>query len=513
MAQVPNIDSNSTGLSFAQESALKTVSAPTWYQLEPNSYGDFGGQNTLIARNPINSSRQRKKGVVVDLESMAEFETDLTYSRDELQALWSAALCANFRSKGSEAVTVVDVDGGNPDEYEVASTAGFLVNHLILGSGFTNSENNALNKVTAVVSNTSVEVATGSLAAEASPPSGARIDVVGYEAAADDIAVVVTGNFARYTSTTLDFTTLGLIPGEWIFVGGDLSANKFVTAANNGFKRVRSVSPNALVVDKSDADMSAETTTSKSIRFFFGRVLRNEQGTSIVKKTFQFERSLGAPDDASPSAIQSEYVVGTMVNEVETSIGTADKVTVNWSCMGLDTELRDAATGVKSGTRATLASGDAFNTSSDFSRIRLAAVSTSDEAPASMFTYCMEMTLNINNNITINKAIATLGGFGLSLGTFEVGASLNAYLSDIEALQSIKDNDSVTLDAVLVKANKGIVIDMPLGSLGDGRPQVEQDQAVMIPLEFQAADATVVNSSFDYSLMMCFFDYLPDAAG
>ena len=87
MAQVPNIDSNSTGLSVALESALKTVSAATWYQLEPNSYGDFGGENTLIARNPINSSRQRKKGVVVDLDSMAEFETDLTPDRDGLQLL------------------------------------------------------------------------------------------------------------------------------------------------------------------------------------------------------------------------------------------------------------------------------------------------------------------------------------------------------------------------------------------------------------------------------------------
>jgi hypothetical protein len=513
MAQVPNIDSNSTGLSFAQETSLKVVSAPTWYQLEPNSYGDFGGQNSLIARNPINASRQRKKGVVVDLESMAEFETDLTYSRDELQQLWSATLCADFRSKGSEAVTAVDIDGGNPDEYEVASTTGFLAGHLIKGSGFAQPENNAVNVVTAITASTSVEVATGSLVAEASPPSGARIDVVGVQGATADITVTSTGAFATIGSTVLDFTTLGIIPGEWIFVGGDLSAHKFATAANNGFKRVRSVSANAIVVDKSDDPMVTDAGTGKDIRIFFGRVLRNEQGTLIKKKTFQFERQLGAPDDSDLAAVQAEYVIGAMINEVETTIGTADKVMVNWAAMGLDTELRDATTGIKSGTRHALASGDAFNTSSDFSRIRLAIVSDTDEAPSSLFVYCQEMTLNINNNISINKAVATLGGFGLSLGTFEVGASLTAYLSDIDALQSIKDNESVTLDCAIVKDNQGIVFDMPLGTLGDGRPQVEQDSAVMIPLEFQAADATEVNTSFDYSLLMTFFDYLPDAAG
>lgn len=513
MAQVPNIDSNSTGLSVALESALKTVSSPTWYQLEPNSYGDFGGQNTLVARNPINSSRQRKKGVIVDLESMADFETDLTFDRDGLFMLWQGAMCANAHAKGTEVVTAVDIDGANPDEYEVASTTGFLVGHLIKGIGFTNSANNALNLVTVVTTNTSVEVATGQLVAEASPPSGAHIVVVGYQGDSGDLTITSTGDFATLGSTTLDFTTLGIIEGEWIFIGGDSATLKFATAANNGFKRVRSVAAHAIVLDKSDADMVTDTGSGKTVQIFFGSALRNEQAASIVKKTFQFERSLGAPDDASPSQIQSEYVIGAMVNEVEVKIQQADKATVNWSAMGLDTELRDATTGVKSGTRATLETLDGVNTSSDFSRIRLAAVDTADEAPTDLFVYASEITLNINNNISINKAIGTLGGFGLTLGTFEINADVTAYLSDIQALQSVKDNVSVTIDVAIVKANRGMVIDMPLGTLGDGRPDVSQDNSVMIPLKFQASEASGVSTDYDYTLMLCFFEYLPDLAG
>jgi hypothetical protein len=514
MAQVANIDSNSSGLSFAEEASLKTLpGTPTWRQLEPNSYGDFGGTNTLIARNPINAGRQRKKGVVVDLESMAEFETDLTYSRDELQELWSGAVCADFHEKGAETVTAVDIDAGNPDEYEVAATAGFLVNSLIIGRNFTNAANNALNLVTAVTTNASVEVATGQLVAEASPPSNAQILVVGHQGATADITVDVSGTFPAYKSTSLDFTTLNLNPGEWIYVGGDATANKFANAANNGFKRIRSIATQTLTVDKSDATMVTDAGTGKDIQIFFGRFLRNEQGSDIVKKTYQMERTLGAPDDAQPTQIQSEYITGAMVNEVEMTIAAADKVLVNWAMMGLDNELRDGATGVKSGNRPALVSDDAFNTSSDFSRIRLAPVSATDEAPTSQFVYVMEMTLNINNNITANKAVSVLGGFGLTLGTFEVGATLNAYLSTIDALQSVKDNDSVTLDVAMVKANKGMVFDFPLGTLGDGRPDVEQDQSVMVPLEFQAAEATAVSTDYDYSMSITFFDYLPSAAG
>ena len=512
MALVPNIDSNSTGLSFAIEASPKVLSAPTWRVLEPNSYGDFGGQNSLVARNPINNSRQRKKGVVVDLESMAEFETDLTYSRDELQHLWAATFMAAMRSKGSEAVTAVDIDGGNPDEYEVAATAGFLVGHLVKGSGFTNAANNGVNRVTVVTSNTSVEVATGALVAE-TPPAGARIDVVGYQGTTADLAIDASGTFPTLTSAGgIDFTTLDLIPGEFIYIGGDLTANKFATSANNGFKRIRSVATGAITLDKSDLTMVTDAGTGKDIQVFFGRVLKNEQAALIEKTFVQFERQLGQPDDSS-SDTQAEYVTGALASEIELSIPSAEKVLVNWGFMGLDNELVDAATGVKAGTRQQLITEDAFNTSSDFSRIRLAAISSTDEAPTAMFTYASEITLTINNNVKANKAVSVLGGFGMTLGTFQVDAELMVYLSTIDALQSVKDNDSVTLDVAMVKANKGIVIDLPLCAMGDGRPDVSQDEAVMVPLNLEAAEASAVDASFTYTAMMVFFDYLPDAAG
>lgn len=74
------IDSNVTGLRYAVETALKTVSgSAVWKQFEPNSYGDFGGQISTVARNPINPNRQRKKGVTVDLDSSGSFNQDLTF--------------------------------------------------------------------------------------------------------------------------------------------------------------------------------------------------------------------------------------------------------------------------------------------------------------------------------------------------------------------------------------------------------------------------------------------------
>ena len=511
MAQVNKIDSNVTSLRIAEEASFKVLpGTPVWKPYEPNSYDDLGGEVTTVARNPINESRQRKKGVVTDLDASGGFNTDLTQSNvaDLLQGFFYA----DFRRKGEEIVTAVDIDAGNPDEYEVAATAGFLVNSLIKGSGFTNSANNALNVVTAIVANTSVEVATGQLVAEASPPSDAQITVVGHQGAAGDIDVDASGDFATLTSTSLDFTTLGLIPGEWIYIGGDSASLRFSNTENNGFKRIKSIAANAMVLDKSDSTMVTEASTTETIQLFFGRVLKNETGSSITRRTYQLERQLGAPDDASPSQIQAEYLVGAVPSEMVMNIGTADKITVDLSFIAGDQETIDGPTSLKSGTRPAIVEASAFNTSSDFSRLKMSVVSSTAEAPTALFAFLTELTLTLNNNLSPNKAVSVLGAFDVSAGTFQVDGQMTAYFGNVSAIAAIRANSNVTIDLALAKENAGIVIDLPLVTLGDGKLEVEQDEPVLIPLSSAAASGALVDANMDHTMLMVFFDYLPTLA-
>jgi hypothetical protein len=514
MAILNKIDSNITGLCYAEEETIGVLPGvdgadAVWQPLEPNSYEDFGGALTLLARNPINPSRQRKKGVVTDLEAAGGFGMDLTQTN--LQDLLQGFMFADFRRKGEEAVTAVDIDAGNPDEYEVAATAGFLVGSLIKGAGFTNAANNAMNLVAAVVSNTSVEVATGLLAAEAGAATK-TITVVGHQGATGDIDVDASGTLPAITSTALDFTTLGLIPGEWIFIGGDSGTLRFTTAANNGFKRIRSVAANRMEFDKSDSAMVTEANTTATVQLFFGRHLRNETGTSIVRRSYQLERTLGAPDTAQPAEVQSEYVTGAVPNELTLNVPTADKVTMDLAFVGSTHEQRDGPTGVKDGTRPSLVESDAFNTSSDFARIKMALVSSTDEAPTPLFAYLTELSISINNNVSPAKAVGVLGGFDVNVGTFEVSGELEAYFSQVSAIEAVQQNSDITLDFAIVKANAGMVFDLPLVALGEGLANVEQDQAVKLPLSMDAATAATLGSSFDYTLSMTFFDYLPTLA-
>jgi hypothetical protein len=508
MAQVNKIDSNCTELRIAEEASLGVLpGTPDWIPYEPNSYPDFGGEITTVARNPINPSRQRKKGVVTDLDAAGGFETDLTQAN--IQNLLQGFFWADFLRKGEEVPTQATA---TTDLFAVASTTGFQVNDLIWVTGFVNAANNGLHVITAIVVDTTIEVLGSTLVTE-TPPATANIVVVGHQGGAGDIDVDDTGNFATYTSTTLDFTTLGLNPGEWIYVGGDLAAEAFTTAANNGWKRVKSIAANALVVDKSELAMATEASTTETIRMFFGRVLKNQNTkTTIVRRSYQLERQLGAPDDASPANIQAEYLVGQVPGEMTINIGTADKITAELNFQGTDQETIDGPTALKSGNRPAVVEADAFNTSSDFSRLKMAVVSTTSEAPTPLFAFITEMTINLNNNLNPNKAVSVLGAFDITGGTFEVGGSITAYFSNVSAISAIRNNSDVTMDLVLAKANAGIALDIPLITLGDGKLNVEQDEPITIPVTNEAASGAKVDPNMDHTLMMVFFDYLPTAA-
>jgi hypothetical protein len=510
MAQVNKIDSNITGLAFAEEAVLGSLpgengqgGTPVWYSLAPNSYSDFGGEIITVAPNPINPSRQRRKGVTTDLNASGGINSNLTFA--SLTNMMQGVMFADVREKGYEEPT-----GVTGTVFEVASTTGFLVGSLIKGQNFTNSGNNALQVASAIVADTSVAAAATVI--EGSPPTLANIRVVGFEAATTDLDVDNAGDLPAITSTALDFTTLGLVPGQWIFVGGDLAADKFVNAANNGFKRVRTIAANRLTLDKSDATMVTETGTSLDIRLFFGDVLRNETGALIKRRSYNLERLLGAPDDSSPGQVQTEVLVGAVANEFTLNVPSADLLNADITWMATDNVQRDGATGPKQSSVVSPFVAKEYNTSSDMSRIRLSTVSATDAAPTALFAFVTEATISINNNVTPNKAVGVLGSFDVTAGTFAVSGNLTAYFSNVSAILAVRNNADVTLDIGFVRDNQGIIFDLPLISLGDGRLSIEIDQPITLPLATDAASGEDVDATLDHTLLITYFNYLPTAA-
>lgn len=506
MALVNKINSNSTGLRYSKELSIGVVDpSAVWTPLEVNSYSDFGGETVLKARTPINDGRQRKKGIVIDENASGGFNMDLT--QNNLEDLLQGFFFAAARTK-SEFSSITAVDGSLEKYSATSGLTIFNVGDLVFASGFSTTANNGLKTATAVTA-TGLTVSED-ITTEASPPSSARLVQVGYQFAAGDLDVSVSGGaYPTLTSTTKDMTELGIIPGEWIFIGGDTASLGFSNTVNNGYARVLSVTANVMTLDKTQSTMVTESSTTETVQIFFGRVLKNEKNPSLqVRSSYQFERQLGASDDSQPTQIQSEYLVGSVPNDLTLKFATGDTITADMSFLSTSHEVVSGVTGVKAGTRPSLADADAFDATNGVSRLKMNVVSTTNSNPTPLFGFLLDFDITIKNNITADKAIGTLGAFDMTAGNFEVDGTMNAYFSDIAAITSIRNNSDITLDFVLAKDNAGVAVDVPLIALGGGKLSVEQDQPVKMPLTTPAAE----HSTLGHTLLMSFFDYLPTAA-
>lgn len=510
------IDSNVTESRISQETSFKTANgSAVWSLIEPNSFSDASAKFTKVARTPIKADRQLDKGVLTDLDANFGFQTDITETncQEMLQGLMYAALRKKTEfGLPAGTVAVLTVNGAN--QFTAASgLTAFAVGDLItlIGGSKTLGNSNRILRVT--VSAAGLLTVAETLFAETLPATAFLVKV-GVQTTAGDIDVDASQALPALTSTTLNFTTLGLTPGESIWIGGDAALSFFPTnAVNNCLARIRTITATRLTLDKaSKGAMITEAQAGSTIQLFFGRALKNELGSLIVRPTYQIEQQLGASNDASPGQIQSQYFTGCVFSEGTFNYNTADKFTLDAKFMAADQEVRSGVTGLKAGTRPAIETADAQNTSSDLKRCRLAKVVAGDEAPLPLVTFIKTATVAVNNNVQPLKALTVLGAFEMSSGNFQVNGNLECYFADIAVLSAVRNNDNCTLDFFTFSNGQGWAMDLPLIALSDGGLNISSNQPVMIPLSFDAASGEAVDVNLDYTLCMTWFFALPQLA-
>ncbi|MFZ1074806.1 MAG: phage tail tube protein [Minisyncoccia bacterium] len=509
------IDSNITGLSYAEEESLATLSGtPTFYALEPNSYNDFGGKFTAVAREPIIASRQKLQGSLTTLEANAGFTSDLTQHnlKKLLQGFFFAALRespSNNPVNGTQnPITGVTVSTNTTFAAAAGLATVGVTNRLVKLTGF----NGALNTGLQVVNSGSATtvVITGALTVEAAPPTTATIKVVGQQGASGDFTLAVSGGgIVTLNSTALDFTTLPLTQGQWVYVGGDTAASKFLNAANTGYARISTITAHVITFDIVLFAAVADAGTAKTVQIFFGDVLRNEQPSLIVRRTYTLERTLGINSGVG-SLTQAEYVLGAVPNECTLTVNQASKITCDTTFVGMNYQYNDSLTGLlASGTRTNVAApGEAaLNTSSCVYATRLYVVNTATSTTTPLYAYIDDMKVVINNNIKGDKAIGVLGNIEASVGDFAVSLTASAYFTNVDAMQAIVNYQVCAAQLLLANNNMGMALDIPQVQISGGLNKVEKNKPIMADL---TGEASMCPNG--YTAMLNFFEYLPTAA-
>lgn len=476
--------------------------SPVWFELEPNTFNDIGATITTVARTPISSDRQDRKGTVTDLDSAYGLESDLTLSafRDVAEGF----AFANFQ--GAKRVIPTAVTGS---AYTIPTqTAPLVQNTLVHARAYGSTVNNGLKLVGAGATNTSIPVS--GLTAEGSPPAEAEVIVAGFRSAAGDLdiaAVVSTarGSQVRITSSANVFNNegLNLIPGMVLYFGGATAITQFAGPTNIGYVRIVSVATDGseIVVDNTLDTWTTESNTAQTVEFYIGQFLRNVPvgDPNFLERSFQFE--VASPNLGDAGQTGYEYARGNYCNSMAINLPLTDKATTTLGFIGIDTDVPTFTRKANAATPREPQQVEAINTSQDCARLRVTQI---DETGLS--TDFKSLTVTINNNVSPEKVLCNLGARFMNYGNLQVSIEAQLLFSEAGVVSAIRNNETVALNFAVQNDDGGIYFDFPSLTLGGGGRELPVNESVLI----NVTGSVFRDEVLDTSMGITVFPFLPN---
>lgn len=371
----------------------------------------------------------------------------------------------DFDNDGTADSVVTDA-GTTTDTYVVASGgAAVVAGHLVRATGFSNAANNQIFRAASSTGTTIVGSAL-SLTAETAPPAAARLKVVGFQGASGDLVAVSDG----ITSTSLDFTTLGLNAGRWIKIGGTAAGDRFATAACNGWARIIAVTATKLTLDSLPSGWTTDAGTGKTLKVWFGDQLKN--GTTRISHTVE----RGFLGQATPTYIIQR---GMVAGQAALNFTTEQVIAGSFTLMGLTGE---------QGTVTLDASPDAETDVPVMSaNVNVGRIAESGVAVTSP-NWVRSAALSFNNNLRMITAVGNVGAVDIGVGEFAVQANLETYFGSNALLTKLLAGTQGSLLLLTTKSSQAIIVAMPRVTFTEGSPSAGQKNSdVVLPLVASAS--------------------------
>lgn len=511
--------SEASALRVAPEATKGTAPATGWQEIPPNagSLSDFGKDYTDVERDTYDQVLMLREGDHVAKSVAFTVATDL--NKDAADTFFPSAFrcaVAHFGGSGQSLFhPTAAADGGVAEDSFTVAAGGAVPNGvLIYTRGFDTAANNGLFVTTGTSTAVAIKVATGTLTAEV-PTGTVSLDVVGFQGAAGDLELDASGNL---TSTALDFTTLGIAVGMWIYLPSAAEATAmgsalyaFSVAAYAGRARVTAVAAHQLTLERQSWTIGSATTESTStVRVFVSsRLYRNYPLTdaSYARPTLHAELQMV---DESGAAVY-EYAGGCAINTATIAAPINNKIAVTWAFVGMDAEDPVASGSRKAGPSTAYAplAVALVDTQNDVKDIRLTDTSGTSliKAAGQTDTGIDEWTTTIDNKVTPKNVQATFGAAGHKYGKFGYTTAVKAYSSNKDTWSSVTNNTQGQWDVFASNGEYGFIIDKPNVRIRGLKRTLAADDIAMLDFNLVAFP----NRADGIGCAIGVFGYLPTA--
>lgn len=439
-----------------------------------------------VISNEIRSDRQVPDLVQISIQAGGDIAGEMSFKsmdddlEEALQGTWAANPNIVVATPG------VEISALSTTTATVASGgAAFKAQMIALLAGFPTASNNIAAAVSSSTATTVVFPASTFTAETATIPAGATLRVVGFQGASGDIAAVTAGGNGL-TSVALDFTTMGLVAGQWVQPAG------FATAADNDFCRISAITAHKISFDRVPSGWVADAGTAVVIKVYIPDVLTN----GSTKRSNTIERQYL---DHSP--VTYEYLRGQTLDKFSVTADASKIATYTKTYIGSDGAVQ--TTRFSGATDIAAPTNDVLNTASNVGRIGFAGSNITGP------NYVMGAKWDYQNNLRRQMAVGYLGAVGIGNGEFVVSGSLNTYFGDKTILDKVMNNSLTSFDVRLGRTdsnNESLVFDFPSIKLSSGSPSVSgKNSDVMLSANFQA----IRDVTLGYTASVCRFYYLP----
>jgi hypothetical protein len=268
----------------------------------------------------------------------------------------------------------------------------------------------------------------------------------------------------------------------WLKFGGTTVGTQFATAGNNGWARVTAVSANAITLDNRPSGWGADVGTGKTIRIFFGDLLRN--GVTLLGQTL--ERTFLA--QAAPTYIRQ---AGMVVDQLSTDVVTEAGITGQFTFVGMSgsqsTTLLSGATYIAPPT------GTVMTANVSVGDIRIGG--TASGTP----NWVRRVSTQLANNLRRKTAAGVVGAVDIGVGSCDVTGTVETYFGSNSLLAAAMADSVSSLSHRAGSGGQWLVETKPRVKFTKSAANAGGvDQDVMLMLDYEASFDTLTNCHIQY---------------